>query len=58
LRIAAGAELSLVVHTKQGAEIVLQSLGDLGGKGNVATKLRRATSGRTTRRRAALEGAK
>jgi transcriptional regulator with XRE-family HTH domain len=55
---AAGAELSLVVHTKQGAEIVLQSLGDLGGKGNVATKLRRATSGRTTRRRAALEGAK
>jgi transcriptional regulator with XRE-family HTH domain len=50
---AAGAELSLVVHTKQGAEIVLQSLGDLGGKGNVATKLRRATSGRTTKRRAA-----
>ena len=42
---ATGAELSLVIHTKQGAEIVLQSLGDLGGsggKGNVITKLRRA----------------
>ena len=50
---ATGAELSLVVHTKQGAEIVLQSLGDLGGKQNVATKLRRATSGRTTKRPAA-----
>ena len=50
---ATGAELSLVIHTKQGAEIVLQSLGDLGGKQNVATKLRRATSGRTTKRPAA-----
>ena len=55
---AAGAELSLVVHTKQGAEIVLQSLGDLGGQENVATKLRRATSGRTTKRRAALASSK
>ena len=51
---AAGAELSLVVHTKQGAEIVLQSLGDLDGKKNVATKLRRAAGGRTAKRRTAL----
>ena len=51
---ATGAELSLVVHTKQGAEIVLQGLGDLGGKENVATKPRRATSGKATKRRAAL----
>ena len=55
---AAGAELSLVVHTKQGTEIVLQSLGDLGGKKNVAAKLRRATSERTAKRRAALAGGK
>ena len=51
---ATGAELSLVVHTKQGAEIVLQSLGDLGGKENVATKPRRVPSGKATKRRAAL----
>ena len=38
---AAGAELSLVIHTKQGAEIVLQSLGDLGRTGNAGTKLGR-----------------
>ena len=51
---AAGAELSLVVRTKQGAEIVLQKLGDLGRKESVAVKLRHAVNGRTTRRRAAL----
>ena len=58
---ATGAELSLVIHTKQGADIVLQSLGDLGGlagKGNVATKLRRATSAKATKRRVALESVK
>ncbi len=55
---AAGAELSLVVHTKQGAEIVLQSLGDLDGKKNAAAKLRRAAGGRTTKRRTALAGGK
>ncbi len=53
---AAGAELSLVVRTKQGAEIVLQSLGDLGGKKNAAAKLRRAAGGRTAKRRKALAG--
>ena len=46
---AAGTELSLLVHAKQGAEIVLQNLGNLGGGKNVATKLRRAISGRTTK---------
>ena len=48
---AAGAELSLVIHTKQGAEIVLQSLGDLGDKKNAATKLRRVTTARIHKRR-------
>jgi len=52
------AELSLVIHTKQGAEIVLQSLGDLGRKENGATKLRRVTTARVTKRRAMLEGVK
>lgn len=55
---ATGAELSLVIHTKQGEEIVLQSLGDLGVKESAAAKLRRATGGRTTKRRAALASAK
>ena len=55
---AAGAELSLVIHTKQGAEIVLQSLGDLGSKENGATKLRRVITARVTKRRAMLAGVK
>ena len=50
---AAGAELSLIVHTKQGAEIVLQNLGDLGGTVNSAGNLRRATRARTPKRRTA-----
>ena len=48
---AAGAELSLVIHTRQGTEIVLQSLGDLGGKGNAGTKLGRTNSGGKAKRR-------
>ena len=55
---AAGAELSLVVHTRQGAKIVLQSLGDLGRKKNGATKPGRASGARTIGRRALLEGVK
>lgn len=55
---ATGAELSLVVRTKQGAEIVLQKLGDLGHKKPVAVNLRRAIGGRTSKRRAALAGDK
>lgn len=50
------AQLSLVIHTKQGAEIVLQSLGDLGGKENGAAKLRRAAPARMTKRRAMVAG--
>jgi transcriptional regulator with XRE-family HTH domain len=55
---AAGAELSLVIHTKQGAEIVLQSLGDLGGRRNPGTKLGRAKRGAIAKRPGALGRAK
>ena len=55
---AAGAELSLVVHTRQGAEIILQSLGDLGSKKNGAAKPRRASGAGTIGRRALLDGVK
>ena len=50
---AAGAELSLIVHTKQDAEIVLQNLGDLGRTVNSAGKVRRATGAKTPKRKAA-----
>ena len=50
---AAGAELSLIVHTRQGARIVLQNLGDLGRRVKLAGKPRRATIARTPKRRAA-----
>ncbi len=39
---ATGAELSLVVHTKDGNDIVLQSLGDLGTSARAAPKQKRA----------------
>ena len=55
---AAGAELSVVVRTKQGAEIVLQSLGDLIGKKKPATKPQRAAGARSAPRRTALAGTK
>lgn len=55
---AAGAELTLVIRTKQGAEIVLHSLGDLDGKKNSTAKVRRVASARTIKRPAALEGIK
>ena len=55
---AAGAELSVVIRTKQGAEIVLQSLGDLVGKKKPAAKLRHSVGPRSVPRRAALVGAK
>lgn len=41
---AAGAELSLVVRTRQGAEIVLQSLGEVATKRPPAAKARRAAA--------------
>lgn len=46
---ATGAELSLVVRTKRGAEIVLQSLGDFDGKKSAAAKLQRASGERKTK---------
>jgi transcriptional regulator with XRE-family HTH domain len=49
---AAGAELSLIVHTRKGTRIVLQNLGDLGAV-NSAGKLRRAASAKTSKRRVA-----
>ena len=48
---AAGAELSLVVHTREGADIVLQSLGDLGAGTSPTAKQRRATGARAAVRR-------
>lgn len=48
---ATGAELSLVVHTARGEEIVLQSLGDLGRKAKGAAKPRRAGSASASNRR-------
>jgi transcriptional regulator with XRE-family HTH domain len=53
---AAGAELSLVVHTKQGAEIVLENLGNLGGRLKVAGQ--RPTNTRESKKRAALARSK
>jgi transcriptional regulator with XRE-family HTH domain len=53
---AAGAELSLVVHTKQGAEIVLGNLGDLGGKLKVVGQ--RSTNTKASKKRTALASAK
>ena len=54
---AAGAELSLVVRTSRGEEIVLQSLGDLGAKSKAAAKLRRPAGAGTLKRRS-IEGVK
>ena len=50
---AAGAELSLVVHTKDGNDIVLQSLGDLSTTARAAPKQRGATRSRLARRNTA-----
>ena len=53
---AAGAELSLVVHTKQGAEIVLENLGNLGGRLKAVGQ--RSTNTKESKKRAALARAK
>ncbi|MSQ51745.1 MAG: helix-turn-helix domain-containing protein [Betaproteobacteria bacterium] len=55
---AAGAELSLVIHTRQGAVIVLQSLGDLAGRKHGTTKLGRVTNARIIKGRAILAAVK
>ena len=55
---AMGAELSVVVRTKNGAEIVLQGLGDLVKKKKIAAKSERARSPKSTLRRSVLVGAR
>jgi transcriptional regulator with XRE-family HTH domain len=50
---ATGAELSLVVRTRQGANIVLRNLGDLAVGANAGGKIRRATGAKSSKRRAA-----
>lgn len=50
---ATGAELSLVVHTRQGEEIVLQNLGDLGRGADVAGNRRRAARAKALKKKAA-----
>ena len=47
---ATGAELSLVVHTKDGNDIVLHSLGDLSANAKAAPKSKRVTSTKLPRR--------
>ena len=53
---ATGAELSLVVHTKQGAEIVLGNLGELGGRLKVPGQ--RSTNAKASKKRAVLASTK
>ncbi len=55
---AAGAELSVVIRTKQGAEIVLQSLGDLVAKKKPPAKPQRTAGAREAQRRAVLAGSR
>ena len=50
---ATGAELSLVVHTKDGNEIVLQSLGDIGASAKTATKPKKVARSKPPRRASA-----
>ena len=50
---ATGAELSLVVHTRRGEEIVLQNLGDLGKGVDSAGNSRRAARAKTPKRKVA-----
>jgi transcriptional regulator with XRE-family HTH domain len=53
---AAGAELSLVVHTKQGEEIVLENLGDLGDRLKLPGQ--RSSNAKSTKKRTAVASAK
>jgi len=50
---ATGAELSLVVHTRQGEEIVLQNLGDFGKTADSAGNIRRAARAKAPKRKVA-----
>ena len=55
---AAGAELSLVVHTARGEQIVLQSLGDLGSTAKGTARFRRPSGAGKSKRRPTLQGVK
>jgi len=52
---ATGAELSLVVHTREGNDIVLQGLGDLSANEKIAPKARKAPSTKSPRRNSAAQ---
>ena len=52
---ATGAELSLVVHTKDGNDIVLRNFGDLGANAKASPKPKRAASGKSARRNIARQ---
>lgn len=54
---ATGAELSLVVHTREGNDIVLQGLGDLSANEKIAPKARKAPSTKSPRRNSAVQTA-
>ena len=54
---ATGAELSLVVHTKEGNDIVLHGLGDLNAQAKGAPKTRKAPNRRSPRRNSAGQAA-
>ena len=54
---ATGAELSLVVHTKDGNDIVLHSLGDLSANAKAAPKPKRAASSKLPRRNTTRQAA-
>ncbi len=50
---ATGAELSLVVHTREGKDIVLQGICDLSAKAKLAPKTGKAPNSRSPRRNGA-----
>ena len=54
---ATGAELSLVVHTREGKDIVLHGLGDLSASAKGAPKTRKAPNPRSPRRNSAGQAA-
>lgn len=52
---ATGAELSLVVHTRVGKDIVLHGLGDLSAQAKAASNPKRTTATRPQRRKSARQ---
>ena len=52
---ATGAELSLVVHTKEGNDIVLHGLGDLSAQAKAAPNPKRTAATRPPRRKSARQ---